>query len=130
VNLLLDTHVWLWSVLSPKRISPKARKLLLSAESELWLSPISAWEALMLAECGRLAIRDDAGDWVASAWRAAPFREAPLTYEVAVASRQIPVPVRDPADRFLVATAKVYGCALLTADRRLRTIPGVEVVRA
>ncbi len=130
MNLLLDTHVWIWSLLSPSRIAARVRKHLTGDEAELWLSPISAWEALMLIERGRLAVRGDGPQWVESAWKAGPFREAPLTFEVAVASRRVAVPVRDPADRFLVATALVYGCTFVTADCSLSTVPGVEILRA
>ena len=130
MNLLLDTHVWIWSLLCPEKIAARAKKLIGAKESELWLSPISAWEALMLVERGRLNVKGDGPEWVDSAWRAGPFREAPLTYEVAAASRRLAVPVRDPADRFLAATALVYGCTFVTADLRLRTIPGVSVLKA
>jgi len=130
MNLLLDTHVWIWSLLSPSRIAARVRKRLTDSETELWLSPISAWEALMLIERGRLSIRGDGPEWVESAWRSGPFREAPLTFEVAAASRRVAVPVKDPADRFLAATAAVYGCTFVTADRRLTAIPGVEVLKA
>ncbi len=130
MNLLLDTHVWIWSLLSPEKIAARAKKLIAAEETELWLSPISAWEALMLIERGRLDLKGDGPEWVDSAWKAGPFREAPLTYEVATASRRIAVPVKDPADRFLAATALVYGCTFVTADLRLRTIPGVSVLKA
>jgi len=130
MNLLLDTHIWIWSLLEPERIASRVRNRLGDAETELWLSPISAWEALMLVERGRLAVRGDGPEWVDSAWKAGPFREAPLTYEVAAASRRLPVPVRDPADRFLVATASVYGCTFVTADNRLSAVPGVKILKA
>jgi len=130
MNLLLDTHVWIWSLLSPSRLKARTRKLLKATDTELWLSPISAWEALMLIEGGRLTVRGDGPEWVASAWKAGPFREAALTFEVATASRRLAVPVRDPADRFLAATAAVYGCTFVTADRKLVAIPGVEVLQA
>jgi PIN domain nuclease of toxin-antitoxin system len=130
MNLLLDTHIWIWSLLAPDKIGSLARDRLVDSESQLWLSPISAWEALMLVERGRLAVRGDGPEWVDSAWKAGPFREAPLTYEVATASRRLPVPVRDPADRFLVATASVYGCTLVTADNRLIAVPGVKILKA
>jgi len=128
MNLLLDTHVWIWSLLSPSRIASRVRRQLTAAEVELWLSPVSAWEALMLIERGRLAVRGDGPQWVDSAWKAGPFREAPLTYEVATASRRIAVPVKDPVDRFLTATALVYGCTFVTADRRLSAIPDIDVL--
>ena len=130
MNLLLDTHVWIWSLLSPERLSATTRKRLTAAGAELWLSPVSAWEALLLIERGRLSVRGDGPQWVESAWKAGPFREAPLTFEAARASRRIAVPVQDPADRFLIATALVHGCAFVTADRALQCVPGVKVLKA
>ncbi len=130
MNLLLDTHVWIWSLLSPEKIAARTRKRLVAEDTQLWLSPISAWEALMLVERGRIEVEGDGPEWVDAAWKAGPYREAGLTYEVATASRRIAVPVRDPADRFLVATASVYGCTFATADSRLQNIPGVSVLKA
>jgi PIN domain nuclease of toxin-antitoxin system len=130
VNLLLDTHVWIWSLLDPERLSKGMRTRLGAPETALWLSPISAWETLMLIERGRLSVPGDGPAWVETAWRSGPFREAPLTSAVAAASRRLAVPVKDPADRFLVASALVYGCAFVTADSRLKAVPGVRVLRA
>jgi PIN domain nuclease of toxin-antitoxin system len=48
-----------------------------------------------------------------------PTKEAPLTHEVAMETRRISLPHRDPADRFLVATANVFGLTLVTADEVL-----------
>ena len=130
MNLLLDTHVWIWSLLSPEKISARVRKKLVAEETEIWLSPISAWEALMLVERGRLEVKGDGPEWVDAAWKAGHFREAPLTFEVATTSRRLAIPVRDPADRFLLATASVYGCKFVTADARLQAIPGVATLKA
>ena len=55
--------------------------------------------------------------WVEEA--TAPFREASLSHEIVLVSRELPLPHQDPADRFLVATAKVLGLTLVTADRTL-----------
>ena len=57
MKLLLDTHVWLWIVLEPKRLSRKATRELGSAANQLWLSPVSVWEAMLLLEAGRLRVR-------------------------------------------------------------------------
>jgi PIN domain nuclease of toxin-antitoxin system len=57
--------------------------------------------------------------WVRRVLRQAPFREAPLTHEVAMRSSSIDLRHRDPADRFLAATAAVHGLTLVTADERL-----------
>jgi PIN domain nuclease of toxin-antitoxin system len=52
VNLLLDTHIWLWSLLSPERLTPTVRAALTSGDRRLWLSPRSVWEACLLIERG------------------------------------------------------------------------------
>ena len=119
MKLLLDTHIWLWSVLEPGRLGKRVTRELTSGDNELWLSPISVWEATLLAERGRIAVRDDRTEWIERLLRAAPVREAALTFDVAVQSRTIKLPHPDPADRFLAASAKVHGLTLVTADERL-----------
>jgi len=121
VRLLLDTHVWLWSLLEPGNLSRQARAAIQAPDNELWLSPISTWELLILVERGRVHLDVPVDDWLAEAMRRAPMREAPLTHEIARASRQVDLPHQDPADRFLGATAKVLDLTLVTADRRMRS---------
>jgi PIN domain nuclease of toxin-antitoxin system len=116
VRLLLDTHIWVWSQLEPDRIAPKVRVALEDPEAELWLSPISVWELLLLIERGRVTVLGDPGIWVRDALRASPLREAPITHAVAMESRRVRLPHQDPADRFLVATARLLDLALVTAD--------------
>ena len=48
MKLLLDTHIWLWSVLEPHRLSRRVAKALQDSSNELWLSPISIWELIVL----------------------------------------------------------------------------------
>jgi len=119
VKLLLDTHIWLWALLEPERLSTDVRAALQSPDNELWLSPISVWEATMLAERGRLAVSVDTGTWIRKMVAAMPRREAPLTHDIAIASRELSLEHEDPADRFLAATAKVLDLTLVTADARL-----------
>jgi len=128
VNVLLDTHVWLWGLVEPARI-PKRLATLLSGEgTTLWLSPISIWEALLLAERGRLRVPGDPADWVRAALSAGPWHEAPLSIEVVLASRTLRIASPDPADRFIAATASINRLTLATADKRLARVPGVEVL--
>ena len=90
-----------------------------SPDNELWRSPISVWEALALAERGRLTISATAAERVQRMVRAIARREAPLTHDIAGMSRQLVLSHQDPADRFLAATALVMGLTLVTADERL-----------
>jgi PIN domain nuclease of toxin-antitoxin system len=117
VKLLLDTHVWLWSMAEPRRLSRRVQSELRNAANEFWLSPVSTWEALLLRARGRIQMRGSASEWVSSA--TAPFREAPLTHEIVLAAQELPLAHNDPADRFLAATAGVLGLTLVTADERL-----------
>ena len=128
MRLLLDTHIWLWSLLEPERLSLEARDALQDPENQLWLSPISIWETLMLAQKGRLNLSSPAEDWVKSALEAVPLHEAYLTFEVAVESQRIELPHRDPADRFLAASARVFGLTLITADERLLGLQDVQLL--
>jgi PIN domain nuclease of toxin-antitoxin system len=119
MKLLLDTHIWIWALVEPARLTGHVRAALESAENELWLSPISVWEALVLAERGRVRVSGSPVEWVAQMVRKMPRREAALTHDIAVASRQLSLSHEDPADRFLAATARVLGLTLVTADERL-----------
>jgi PIN domain nuclease of toxin-antitoxin system len=117
LKLLLDTHIWIWSVAEPKRLSRRVLHELKDRNNEVWLSPVSTWEVLLLHAKGRIRLHGSAREWVASA--TAHFREAPLTHEIVAAAHELPLSHQDPADRFLAATAEVLGLTLVTADHRL-----------
>lgn len=119
MKLLLDTHIWLWSLLDPEKLAPSVARALESQENEVWLSPISVWELLILVEKGRVTLDRDAPQWVEEVLKASPLNEAPLTVEVAIRSRLVDLPHQDPADRFIAATAMVYGLTLVTADSQI-----------
>jgi PIN domain nuclease of toxin-antitoxin system len=119
VKLLLDTHVWIWTHVEPERLAPKVARALEADNAQVWISPISVWEFLLLVERGRLALETSAEAWLDAAWASAAIHEAPLTREVARRSRAVKVPHQDPADRFLAATAEVHGLTLVTDDANL-----------
>ncbi|HUK24909.1 MAG TPA: type II toxin-antitoxin system VapC family toxin [Terriglobales bacterium] len=116
MNLLLDTHIWIWSKSDPKRLGKRAARELSNETNELWLSPVSVWEALVLMQKGTIRVENPFA-WVERAGE--QLREAPLTREIVRVGMALPLPHRDPADRFLAATAKVLKLTLLTADQRL-----------
>jgi PIN domain nuclease of toxin-antitoxin system len=117
LKLLLDTHIWLWTLREPSRLSRHVQRELRDAKNELWLSPVSTWEALLLHSKGRIRLRENVREWLADA--TAHFHQAPLTHEIVVAADELPFSHQDPADRFLAATAEVLGLTLVTADDRL-----------
>ena len=121
MRLLLDTPLWLW-------MTRRVARALDDDDNELWLSPISVWELLILVERRRLSLHTDVEEWVAMALKQAPVREAPLTYEVALETRRVRLPHQDPADRFLAATARVFDLTLVTSDARLLETKGLSVL--
>jgi len=129
VRLLLDTHIWLWSLLEPSRLSKRVAAALEDLQTELWLSPISVWEVLMLAQRKRVILTPDAEAWVRESLEQVPVHEAPINHEIAIESRLIDLEHDDPADRFLAATARVYDLTLVTADRRLFRSKRFSVLR-
>lgn len=128
MKLLLDTHIWIWSLSEPSRLARRVRLALDSNSSELWLSPISLWELGILVEKGRIGLSGGLDAWIDEALKLAPMREAPVTHTVVRALRAIETPHHDPADRFLAATAATLDLRLVTADDRLLAGRGYQVL--
>jgi len=121
MKLLLDTHILLWSLIDPVKLATNVADQLENPENELWLSPITSWEIMVLAERERIILDDGPEIWLKRMFRRLPFHRAPITHEVAIHSRCIDLPHKDPVDRFLAATAIVYDLTLVTADEHLLT---------
>lgn len=126
MKLLLDTHIWLWSLQDPARLGRRVLNELRNSENELWLSPISTWEALTLHAKKRIQLPPDLMQWVARA--TAPLQEAPLTHEIAMAASLLPLPHNDPVDRFLAATAQILRLTLVTADANLLGLGEIQTL--
>ncbi|MBW2079268.1 MAG: type II toxin-antitoxin system VapC family toxin [Deltaproteobacteria bacterium] len=130
MNLLLDTHIILWSAAEPERLPREMAKELEDESNELWFSPISVWEALLLAEKRRVVLKGERVKEIRNIFQNLPLREAAINQEVSIQSRYVDLPHQDPVDRFLAATAMVYGLTLVTADRRLldaKTFPVLAI---
>jgi PIN domain nuclease of toxin-antitoxin system len=111
---LLDTHIWLWSLSAPQRLTSQVRRALDKPANELWLSPISTWEVVQLLEKKRIRIEGHFEAWLPRA--RGNLREALLSHDVAAAAADVRLPHRDPGDLLLVATARVLNLTLVTAD--------------
>jgi len=116
---LLDTHILLWSLIAPSYLSEEVAKELDDPAHELWLSPITTWEIIILSEKGRIELDASPVSWMKNVLSTLPFQEATLNHEVAMQSRDVRLPHQDPADRFIAASAIVYGLTLVTADKNL-----------
>lgn len=128
MKLLLDTHIWLWSVLEPNRLTRRVDKALRNPANELWLSPVSVGELIVLLRKGRLKLTQDVDSWVAQTIEQLQINEAPLTVEIALAVSSLDFRYGDPADHFLAATARVLDLTLVTADEHLVHLPRIRVL--
>jgi PIN domain nuclease of toxin-antitoxin system len=128
VNLLLDTHIWLWALLEPERLPRAAADAIAADGNRCWLSSLSIWEALMLAERRRIEIDAGGESWIREALARWPLEIADVGAEVVFASRRLATHHADPVDRFLLATAQVFDLTLVTADRLLEGVPGARVL--
>lgn len=129
MKLLLDTHVWIWRLLAPERVSEGAEQAITESDNELFLSPVSTWETLVLARKGRLTLSPSPAEWVLEGLRRSALRAVPVSHEIALRTDRLEgFGSEDPADRFLVATALEHGLTLITADRAIQAFPPVTTL--
>lgn len=112
MNLLLDTHAFLWWRFKDRRIGEPSRALILSA-AQVFVSLASAWEAAIKVRAGKLSIPEPFAEGV----RAAAFTPLPIEFAHTERIASIPLHHRDPFDRMLVAQAQAEGLTLVSADR-------------
>jgi PIN domain nuclease of toxin-antitoxin system len=121
--LLLDTHIWLWWLLAHPRLrnSPIYGVIhVAEKEHRLRLSSISIWEAILLHETHRIEMKGSVQQWLSEARRKFLVHIVPIDERIALESRLLPGSFhQDPADRFIVATARTHEIFLATHDRRI-----------
>lgn len=128
MKLLLDTHIWIWSDSEPHKLSSEVARELTNPANERYLGAVSIWEVILLLEKKRINARGDFGEWFRKSVEELDLIEVPFSWKIAQELRYTMLRHRDPADRFLVATAKVHDLTLVTADERLLRIPGLSVL--
>lgn len=130
MNLLLDTHIWIWWLLGSDQLSRSERQDLdqLASRGGCHLAAMSLWEAQMLHSKGRLRLDRPFAAWLREA--AAPGIVVLLPLDVAVieALDQLPVDFHgDPADRLIVATALAHGLQLATHDQAIKSSDAISI---
>jgi PIN domain nuclease of toxin-antitoxin system len=128
MKYLLDTHIFLWSLLEPGKLTNEVQDILTDMANELWLSPITTWETIILVEKKKIELASlNVVDWINEVFSKVPFKEAALNHEVAMQSRQLNLNHQDPADRFIAASALVYDLTLITSDKRLLELANIKL---
>lgn len=129
-SLLLDTHVLIRWLASPNLLSREQRRVLDQAfrrEEQLGISATSLLEFAILVGDGKLRLSKSL-DHVLDELRTNPWIEVfPITHAIALEAAYLGI-LRDPADRAIVATARVHGLRLLTSDQRIVSSNLVSVI--
>ena len=121
-SLLLDTHVWIWFMLANDELAARPRNLInrAAAAGQLRIAAISLWETALLASGARVVLGQPLAQWMSAAISAPGLSVEPLQPKIAVEAYSLPDAFhRDPADRLIVATARVTDATLMTRDRRI-----------
>lgn len=129
--IVLDTHVWVWWIHATSQLTPaNLQSLDAAAPDGLGVSAISCWEVAKLVEYGRLRLPCDVEQWLQQGLAHPGVQLLDLTPRIVVESTRLPAPFhRDPADQLIVATARVHGVRVATADNKILEYPHVQTLR-
>ena len=126
--MILDTHILLWILTDDPKLSSEIKLRITSSPNDIYYSPISIWEIMILEEKGRITLSNKTDDFYKNLGSALPFMEAPINTEIARLSRTLEFNHADPADRFIAATAFAYKMPLATVDKLLTDLDWLETL--
>jgi PIN domain nuclease of toxin-antitoxin system len=131
VSFLLDTHVWIWTQAEPNAIGGKARTLLETTRDDLCVSAVSSLEIARLVSAKLLQVQGSLDRWVRTAIDSIEARSIDVDHRIAIEAYKLPGRFhKDPADRLLVATARLNDLTLVTADERILAYRAVRTLNA
>src|SRR6218665_937547 len=107
MKLLLDTHIFVWALGEPKKIAPRAQRMILSSKNEIYVSAVSLLEIAIKRTGGRRKGPPFSADEAWQLGQQAGYRYIDVRPEHAVAVEDLPLVHTDPHDRLLIAQARV-----------------------
>lgn len=116
MKALLDTHVFLWAINEPNRLSPAAKTIIADADNTLFFSAASAWEIAIKTQLGKLKLPEQAETYILRHMSTASIDPLPIELSHALRVASLPLHHRDPFDRLLVAQAQQEKLSIITAD--------------
>ena len=116
MRLILDSHVLLWAVDDPVRLSPTATALLQDPANELLVSAATIWEMSIKVGLGKLTLSQPYRAWMTQALADLGATILPITVEYADAQAALPFHHRDPFDRLIIAQTLVEGISVVSDD--------------
>lgn len=127
MKLLLDTCVILWAVSDPDQLTSKAKRLLVDKSAQIIVSPMSCAEIACLVARKRIKLDRHWKLWFRHFVELNQWAVIPIDLPVMEESYSLPDDFhRDPVDRILVATARLFQASIVTADERIRRYPHVR----
>ncbi len=120
MKILLDTHVWLWTLVSPERIPRDSLELIGSPENELYLSAASTWEIAIKYGLGKLPLPEAPALFVPPRLSRDGVISLPVEHAHTLAVAELPQHHNDPFDRLLVVQARMERMVLASADSVLK----------
>lgn len=126
--IILDTHIWIWWAGENSELTDEYTDLIRSRQADgIGVSSISCWEIALLHARQRLDLSEPVLRWLEISLSLPNVILLPLSPRIAVESNNLPDEFhRDPADRIIVATARVYDCPLITYDSKILDYPHVK----
>jgi len=125
MRYLLDTHIILWWLVSPTKMSKTAQKIIRDKKNEIYLSSASFWEMAIKKSIGKLTLPHSLLEVVAGEG----FKILPIMPDECLGVVDLPLIHTDPFDRLLVIQAKLHDLVLVTKDATIMEYP-VICVRA
>lgn len=128
--ILLDTHVWWWALNEPAKLSKKAHDIIKKTPpDQRAIASISLWEFAMMVSNGKVEIRIPPDQWLDYAVNKTGIEVFELIPKVAIESCNLPGKFhKDPADRIIVATARINNLIIITKDRKIINYPYVNAI--
>lgn len=132
MKLLMDTHIWYWFAIGDKLLAPKSVAMINDAalNDSLYVSAMSVWELAMLESKNRISFQLPTLQWIEEALNNLPLQLIPLTPAISVESCSLTHFHGDPADRIIVATARVEKLILLTRDQKILDYASINKIKA
>ena len=125
MNILLDTHVLLWVLVEPERISENVLQEIKNPANRIYVSSVSILEMVIKQSLGKLNVPDN----IESVLNLQRFLQLPITFKHALHVGNLPSIHGDPFDRLLIAQAQEDGLILVTADRIIPQYPNIQIMK-
>ncbi len=126
INLILDTHIWIWWIEQNSRLPISLKAIIESSDTTLAISAVSIYELLSTVARDRLQLTLSSEKWLEKATHGVDLTVLPVTFDIAVAAAHLPAIHGDPLDRLIIATAFFHQSQLISLDGNFAKYPELQ----